>query len=101
MAAQVARHISNIDFLRPLDDADVSPFKEGKAANNTATAYGLASRDLPMLFLALFMICISDDNSIRKDVENGIQYIAIWPIFYEVISAFGTVGLSYGRSKLL
>jgi len=92
----VSRRLSRINVLRPVvDDLDSSPFKESKA--DTTTMYGLISRDLPMLFLALFLICISDDNAIRRDIENGINRIAIWPIFYEVISAFGTVGLSYGK----
>ncbi|KAL6930778.1 uncharacterized protein HGUI_03358 [Hanseniaspora guilliermondii] len=51
------------------------------------------SFDLWFLFLGLFIICICESKRIQ-DV-NDIHF-AIWTVLFEIVSAYGTVGLSLG-----
>jgi len=88
--------IRRLDLLPPpQQDPYASPFVAQKA--DATTLYGMVSKPLPLLFLALFLICIAEDGAIQREENKGIYRIAIWPIFFEIISAFGTVGLSYGK----
>jgi Trk-type K+ transport system membrane component len=54
----------------------------------------IISRDLPMLFVALVLITIAESSKIGLTDTTG--RLGVWPIFFEVVSAFGTVGLSLG-----
>lgn len=51
------------------------------------------SFDLWFLFLGLFIICICESRRI-EDVND--VHFAIWTILFEIVSAYGTVGLSLG-----
>lgn len=54
---------------------------------------GLVSRDLSMLFIALLCIAIAESPAIRDDHADRM---GVWPIFFEIVSGFGTVGLTLG-----
>ncbi|CCE79322.1 Piso0_001379 [Millerozyma farinosa CBS 7064] len=49
------------------------------------------SFDLWFIFLGLFIICIAEGSKIKKDIN-----FSIFAILFEIISAYGTVGLSLG-----
>ncbi len=66
---------------------------EVRPAGNLSRARDFISRDLPILFIALFLVCISEDDNIRND---GTKALNIWSILFELVSAFGTVGLTLG-----
>jgi len=92
---RVARKLSQLEVLKPVEDLDKSPYEDEKPTMQSF--YRTIFNSLPMLFLALLLITIAEDQSIKQDKARGHEFIAIWPIFYEIISAYGTVGLSYGR----
>lgn len=54
------------------------------------------SFDLWFLFLAVFIICICEGDKILKGDTN----LGIFPIMFEVTSAYGTVGLSLGYPNM-
>jgi Trk-type K+ transport system membrane component len=51
------------------------------------------SFDLWYIFLGVFVICIVEGGQIEDSTQPGFT---IWTIMFEVISAYGTVGLSLG-----
>ncbi|KAK7427030.1 hypothetical protein QQZ08_006457 [Neonectria magnoliae] len=65
----------------------------------TGKAYLLAhiqnqlSFDLWYIFLGIFCICIAEAGHIMDDNDPAF---AVFPIFFEVVSAYGNVGLSLG-----
>ncbi|KAI0250399.1 cation transport protein-domain-containing protein [Lactifluus subvellereus] len=52
------------------------------------------SFDMWWLALALFLICIAERGQLR-DPENA-SWFTIFAVFFEIVSAYGTVGLSLG-----
>jgi hypothetical protein len=60
----------------------------------TAQARNIVSSDIGWLALALLIMCIAEDSQLR----NGPfpRYMSIFGILFEMISAYGTVGLSLG-----
>ncbi|KAJ7526682.1 hypothetical protein O6H91_16G018300 [Diphasiastrum complanatum] len=54
----------------------------------------LFARDSAYLFVAIFVLCISESSNINHDPLN----YSIFNIFFEVISAYGNIGLSVGYS---
>lgn len=50
------------------------------------------SFDLWFVFLGLFILCITEGNKIQKNEFN------VYSVLFEIISAYGTVGLSLGYS---
>jgi len=50
--------------------------------------------DMWWLGLALFLVCIIEKNEILK--EDNLSWLTIFSIVFELISAYGTVGLSLG-----
>ncbi|TDL24427.1 TrkH-domain-containing protein [Rickenella mellea] len=52
------------------------------------------SFDLWWLALALLLICIFERGKILSPVEG--TYITVWTILFEIVSGYGTVGLSLG-----
>ncbi|KAL2867470.1 potassium ion transporter [Aspergillus lucknowensis] len=49
--------------------------------------------DLWYIFLGIFCICIAESNRVMDPNEPAF---AVFPIFFEVVSAYGNVGLSLG-----
>jgi hypothetical protein len=64
-----------------------------KAQPVAAQAVNVLSQELPALFLALLVICISDGDSFQAD---PLQKLGVWPTLFELVSAYGPVGLSLG-----
>ena len=56
-------------------------------------ARNLVARDFSMLFLAFVAICITESTKIEQDTTKALNN---WSILFELISAFGTVGLTLG-----
>ena len=57
-------------------------------------ARSVASRDVLWLFLALVIICIAENG--RLQAELCSRTFTIFGVLFEMISAYGTVGLSLG-----
>ncbi|EFJ18586.1 hypothetical protein SELMODRAFT_32516, partial [Selaginella moellendorffii] len=55
---------------------------------------GLDRDDWAYLFLATFFICVSDNKQLKSDPRN----FTIFSVIFEVISAYGNVGLTLGYS---
>ncbi|KAE8394204.1 cation transport protein-domain-containing protein [Aspergillus alliaceus] len=72
---------------------------DGEVDENNASKYILShmrnqlSFDLWYIFLGIFCICIAESNRIMNPSQPGMTVFAI---FFEVISAYGNVGLSLG-----
>ena len=64
------------------------------AAGSRAIASTLAQNDLPWLLLAVVVITIAEDGPLRTTPEP--RYLSVLGIIFEVMSAYGTVGLSFG-----
>ncbi|PLN85949.1 potassium transport protein TRK1/TRK2 [Aspergillus taichungensis] len=79
----------------PVDD-DADPDAE---ETQTAPSYIGAhlrrqlSFDLWYVFLGLFIITIVEGNRIKREDQYSFQ---VWPVLFEIVSAYGTVGLSLG-----
>ncbi|KAL1626341.1 hypothetical protein SLS56_006925 [Neofusicoccum ribis] len=56
------------------------------------------SFDLWYLFLGVFCICIAEADRIMDEADPAFQ---VFPIFFEVVSAYGNVGLSLGYPTVL
>lgn len=56
-------------------------------------ARGLVARDISVLFLGFLLISIAESIKIEEDSKKALNN---WSIFFEVVSAFGTVGLTLG-----
>ncbi|EFJ36469.1 hypothetical protein SELMODRAFT_79151 [Selaginella moellendorffii] len=54
----------------------------------------LLAQDWAYLFLATFFICVSDNKQLKSDPRN----FTIFSVIFEVISAYGNVGLTLGYS---
>ncbi|KAF2247945.1 potassium transporter [Trematosphaeria pertusa] len=71
---------------------------------NKGTSYVLRhmqnqlSFDLWYIFLGIFCICVAEADKI---VDNSNPAVAVFPIFFEVVSAYGNVGLSLGHPSVL
>lgn len=64
-----------------------------------AHARRLLRRELPALFLALFAITIAEKGALAQQTGAGGgsgPHFGLWAVIFEVVSAFGTVGLSLG-----
>ncbi|KAH7114074.1 potassium transporter [Dactylonectria macrodidyma] len=72
---------------------------EKQCDEDTGKAYLLShiqnqlSFDLWYIFLGIFCICIAEAGHIMDDDDPAF---AVFPIFFEVVSAYGNVGLSLG-----
>jgi potassium uptake Trk family protein len=51
------------------------------------------SFDLWFIFLGLFLICVIEGGRIQDATEPGFT---VWTVLFEIVSAYGTVGLSLG-----
>ncbi|KAL6929866.1 hypothetical protein ACO0SA_001270 [Hanseniaspora valbyensis] len=81
-----------------LENESNEPLEEKDLENHASSFIGMHLRrqlsfDLWFLFLGLFIICICESSRI-KDVDE--PYFTIWTILFEIVSAYGTVGLSLG-----
>lgn len=57
----------------------------------------LLNREAPLLLLALFVISIAEGEHIQQDRYSAAgAALSLWPIIFEIASAYGTVGLSLG-----
>ncbi|KAF1969798.1 potassium transporter [Bimuria novae-zelandiae CBS 107.79] len=71
---------------------------------NKGTSYVLRhmqnqlSFDLWYVFLGIFCICVAEADKI---VDESNPAFAVFPIFFEVVSAYGNVGLSLGHPSVL
>jgi Trk-type K+ transport system membrane component len=63
------------------------------ASSVSGQARALLFRDLPLLFAALLLITIADSATIEGDAEKRIT---VWSILFDIVSAFGNVGVSLG-----
>jgi len=52
------------------------------------------SFDMWWLALALFLICIAERGQLRN--PDNVSWFTIFAVFFEIVSAYGTVGLSLG-----
>ncbi|GAB1313193.1 Potassium transport protein [Madurella fahalii] len=77
---------------------------DANANEHNARSYILAhmqnqlSFDLWYMFLGIFCICVAEADRIADVNEPAF---AIFPIFFEVVSAYGNVGLSIGHPAVL
>ncbi|OBA26785.1 hypothetical protein HANVADRAFT_39719 [Hanseniaspora valbyensis NRRL Y-1626] len=81
-----------------LENESSEPLEEKDLENHASSFIGMHLRrqlsfDLWFLFLGLFIICICESSRI-KDIDE--PYFTIWTILFEIVSAYGTVGLSLG-----
>ncbi|KNG50912.1 potassium transport protein 1 [Stemphylium lycopersici] len=58
------------------------------------------SFDLWYIFLGVFCICIAESKRIMSQEEGNVSF-TVFAIFFEVVSAYGNVGLSLGYSDNL
>lgn len=66
------------------------------AAGSRAIASTLAQNDLPWLLLAVVVITIAEDGPLRTTPEP--RYLSVLGVIFEVMSAYGTVGLSFSTA---
>jgi len=52
------------------------------------------SFDLWWIALALFLICVAERGQLRN--PDNASWFTIFAVFFEIVSAYGTVGLSLG-----
>ncbi|KAG6353773.1 hypothetical protein INS49_005252 [Diaporthe citri] len=80
------------------------PDEEEPDENQGATSYILAhvrnqlSFDLWYIFLGVFCICIAEADKIMEPNQTAFQ---VFPILFEVMSAYGCVGLSLGHPSVM
>ncbi|KAI9062394.1 hypothetical protein FKP32DRAFT_1593550 [Trametes sanguinea] len=85
------------------DEDDLTPEEAFNTAGNRATVWGryLAmharkqlSFDMWWLGLALFLVCIIEKDGLEDNSNN--DWFTIFTVVFELVSAYGTVGLSLG-----
>lgn len=80
------------------DDADTAalraPPRRRLAVRTRAIASSIAQDDLPWLLLAVIAILIAEGTALRTTPNP--RYLSFLGIVFEVMSAYGTVGLSFG-----
>lgn len=87
------------------EEQSLGIYSEESAMNETnSKSYVLAhirnqlSFDLWFIFLGTFCICIAEADRIADTNEDAF---AVFPVLFEVISAYGNVGLSLGHPAVL
>ena len=80
------------------DDQDMDPEDLKKMENSTKSFIGAHLRkqlsfDLWFVFLGLFVICICEGGKIQDTKRPAFT---VFQVLFEVVSAYGTVGLSLG-----
>lgn len=75
------------------DEAEVSEFQDGKTYLK-AHARNQLSFDLWYIFLGCFFICCSEAERL---MDKNDPAFAVFPVFFEVTSAYANVGLSLGH----
>ncbi|RMD42220.1 hypothetical protein DV735_g2867, partial [Chaetothyriales sp. CBS 134920] len=77
---------------------------EPNCSSSSSSSYVLSalrnqlSFDLWYISLGIFLICIAEADQIMDTSELAI---AVFPIFFEVVSAYGNVGLSLGHPAVM
>ncbi|KAK0609306.1 Potassium transport protein 1 [Lasiodiplodia hormozganensis] len=77
---------------------DPEPNEENAATYLVNHLQNQLSFDLWYIFLGIFCICIAEADRIADDQDPAFQ---VFPIFFEVVSAYGNVGLSLGYPTVL
>jgi len=78
-----------------LEDPYYEPNAPG-ATDVRTQAKRLIFRDVFFLVVLFFVICLSENSNLRNNAN-----FSLWGILFEIVSAYGTVGLSLGFPGIL
>lgn len=77
------------------DSSYMSVFQRKINSESISRAFNIAFKAMSFIFISLFILSISESNSLKN------QRFSLLDLFFEVVSAQGTVGLSMGITSQL